>query len=104
MIGEQKVVKLEEMFIEEEILVEILGLSGDKAPVLDESPLAFWTFSWDFVKDEVMGFFREFYEHNRFVESLNAKFLVMIPKKCNVEDLKDLRPIILVVGLYKILT
>ena len=30
--------------------------------------------------------------------------MVLIPKNCNVEDLKDLRPISLVGDLYKILT
>ena len=56
------------------------------------------------MKDEVLGFFKEFHEHNRFVKSLNATVLVLIPKKNNVEDFKDLRPISLVGGLYKILT
>ena len=51
-----------------------------------------------------MGFFKEFYKHNRFVKSLNATFLVLIPKKCNANDIKDLRSISLVGGLYKILT
>ena len=55
------------------------------------------------MKDEVLGFFKEFHEHNRFVKSLNATFLVLIPKKQNVEDFKDLRPISLI-GVYKILT
>ena len=35
---------------------------------------------------------------------MNATFLVLIPKKQTVEDFKDLRPISLVGGLYKILT
>ena len=51
-----------------------------------------------------MGFFREFFEHNQFVKSLNATFLVLIPKGSFVEDLKDLRPISLVGSLYKILS
>ena len=55
------------------------------------------------VKEEVLGFFKEFYEHSIFVKSLNATFLVLILKKTNVEDLKDLMPIILVGSLYKIL-
>lgn len=33
------------------------------------------------MKDEVMGFFREFHEHGRFVRSLNATFLVLVSKK-----------------------
>ena len=56
------------------------------------------------MKEVVLGFFREFFEHNQFVKSLNATFLVLIPKRRTVEDLKDLRPISLVGGLYKILT
>ena len=50
-----------------------------------------------------MGFFKEFYEHNRFVRSLNSTFMVLIPKKRDAEDIKDFRPISLLGGLYKIL-
>ena len=39
-----------------------------------------------------------------FVKNLNTTFLVLIPKKQTVEDLKDLRPISLVGSLYKILS
>ena len=48
-----------------------------------------------------MNFFRQFHESWSFVRSLNATFLVLIPKKRGVEDLKDFRPISLVGGLYK---
>ena len=48
-----------------------------------------------------MRFFKEFQEHGRFVKSLNATFVVLIPKKGGAEDLKDFRPISLVGGLYK---
>ncbi|KAL6331982.1 hypothetical protein AAG906_020335 [Vitis piasezkii] len=73
---------------------------GEKAP----GPTVFngfWQFSWDFVKEEVMNFFRQFHEIGSFVRSLNATFLVLIPKKGGAEDLKDFRPISLVGGLYK---
>ena len=103
-IGADQVSNLEEMFTNEEILAAILGRNGDKAPGPDGFPLAFWSFSWDFVKVEVLGFFREFFEHNQFVKSLNATFLVLIPKGRTVEDLQDLRPISLVGSLYKILS
>ena len=55
------------------------------------------------MKLEVIGFFKEFYDNARFVKSLNTTFLALIPKKQTVEDFKDLRPISLVGGLYKIL-
>ena len=103
-IGSKEATKLQEAFSVEEIWTTILRLNSDKAPGPDGFPLAFWSFSWDFVKNEVLGFFKEFYEHSRFVKNLNATFLVLIPKKQTVEDFKDLRPISLVGGLYKILT
>ena len=48
-----------------------------------------------------MNLFRQFHETGKFVRSLNATFLVLIPKKGGAEDLKDFRPISLVGGLYK---
>ena len=104
LIGEDQAAKLEEMFTEEEILAAVSGLNDDKAPGPDGFPLAFWSFSWDFVKEEVMGFFREFFQNDQFVKSLNTTFLVLVPKGRSVEDLKDLRPISLVGSLYKILS
>ncbi|RVW24688.1 Transposon TX1 uncharacterized 149 kDa protein [Vitis vinifera] len=78
-------------------------LNGDKAPGPDGFPIAFWQFCWDFVKDEIMGFFKDFFERGKFVRSLNSTFLVLVPKKGGAEDLRDYRPISLVGGLYKIL-
>ena len=102
-IGSEDSVRLEENFSEEEIWNVISGLNSDKAPGPDGFPIAFWIFSWEFVKEEVLGFFREFHDQCRFVKNLNATFLMLIPKKQTVEDFKDLRPISLVGGLYKIL-
>ena len=79
----------------------LLGCSGDKAPGPDGFTMAFWKFAWDFVKEDVMSFFREFHDHNKFVKSLNITFLVLIPKKVGAEDLRDFRPISLVGSLYK---
>ncbi|RVX13843.1 hypothetical protein CK203_010267 [Vitis vinifera] len=45
--------------------------------------------NWDFVKNEVMGFLKDFYEHDRFAKSLNAFFLVLMPKKGGVEDFME---------------
>ena len=48
-----------------------------------------------------MSFLREFYEYGKFVKSLNANFLVLIPKKAGPKDLRDFRPISLLGSLYK---
>ena len=61
LIGADQTAKLEEMFTEEEVLAAVSGLNDDKAPRPDGFPIAFWSFSWDFMKDEVMGFFKDFF-------------------------------------------
>ena len=72
---------LEVSFMEEKVFGVLLGCSEDKALGPDGFSMAFWQFAWDFVKDNVMRFFRDFYKHNKFFKSLNTTFLVLIPKK-----------------------
>ena len=77
----REVVRLEEPFSKEDVFDALRGFNGDKALRLDGYSMAFWQFSWEFVKEEVMGFFKEFHEHNCFVKSLNTTFLVFILEK-----------------------
>ncbi|RVX19039.1 Transposon TX1 uncharacterized 149 kDa protein [Vitis vinifera] len=102
-IGDEDAARLEEIFSEEEVLKALSDLNGDKAPGPDGFPIRFWQFYWDVAKEEIMGFLLDFHERGRFVRSLNATFLVLIPKKPSAEDLRDFRPISLVGGLYKLL-
>ena len=102
-LGRDAADSLEVPFTVEEVFAALSDLNGDKAPGPDGFPIAFWLFCWDFVKEEVMGFFKDFFEHNKFVRNLNSTFLVLIPKKENAVDINDFRPISLVGGLYKVL-
>ena len=79
--GFEEAASLEENFSENKIWTAISGLNSDKAPGPNGFPLAFWSFSWDFVKIEVIGFFKEFHDNARFFKNLNTTFLVLIPKK-----------------------
>ena len=94
---------LEVSFKEEEIFTALNELNGEKAWGLDGVSLAFWQSSWLFVKEDIMGVFKEFYEKGTFTKSINTTFLVLIPKKGGAEDLKDFQPISLVGNLYKLL-
>ena len=94
---------LEIPFPMEEVSSALSDLNGDKAPGPDGLTVAFWQSCWDIVSDDVMRMFRDFHETGKFVRSLNATFIVMIPKKGGAEDLKDFRPISLVGSLYKLL-
>ncbi|RVW53252.1 Transposon TX1 uncharacterized 149 kDa protein [Vitis vinifera] len=85
------------------IHLALMGMNGDKAPGPDGFTVAFWQFCWEFVKEEIVDVFKEFYEDKSFAKSLNSTFLVLIPKKGGAEDLGDFRPISLLGGVYKLL-
>ena len=94
---------LELPFTEEEIFLALMEMNGDKALGPDGFTVAFWQSCWDFVKEEVVELFKEFYDQKSFAKSLNTAFLVLIPKKGGAKDLGDFRPINLLGGLYKLL-
>ena len=93
--------RLELPFREEEVFTALNEVDGDKTPGLDGFTLAFWQDSWHFVKEEIMEMFKEFHANETFIRSLNATFIVLIPKKGDVGDLKDFRPISLLGSLLK---
>ncbi|RVX10222.1 LINE-1 reverse transcriptase-like [Vitis vinifera] len=93
---------LEVPFTMEEIHSALMGMNGDKAPGPDGFTGAFWQNCWEFVKEEIMDLFKEFYVQKSFEKSLNTTFLVLIPKKGGAEDLGEFRPISLLGGLYKL--
>ena len=80
-------------FTEEEIYSALMEMNGDKAPGSNGFTVAFWQACWDFVKEEIVDLFKEFYDQRSFSKSLNTTFLVLIPKKGGAEDLGDFRPI-----------
>jgi hypothetical protein len=55
------------------------------------------------VKAALINFFHNFHEHERFVKSLNATFVTLIPKKLGQLERRDFRPIRMIGSIYKIL-
>ena len=94
---------LELPFREEEVFIALNEMDDDKAPSLDGFILAFWQDSWYFIKEETMEMLKEFFVNGIFTKSLNTTFLVLIPEKGGVEDLKDSRLLSLLGSLYKLL-
>ena len=99
----QEVESLELPFSKEEIRFALMEMNGDKAPSPDGFTVAFWQTCWDFVKEEILELFKEFYDQSSFAKSLNTTFLVLIPRKGDAEDLGDFWSISLLGGLYKLL-
>ena len=87
--------------MEEEVFATLSSLCGDKALGWGGFSLAFWQFCCHIVKIEVMGFFADFHHSGLFERNLNDTFIVLIPEKGGVEDLRDFHPISLVGSLFK---
>ena len=102
-INLQEARTLELLFSEAKVQAALMDMNGDKAPRPNGFTLAFWKNCWEFVKENILEMFKEFYEQNVFLKSLNNTFFVLLPKKGETEDLGDFRPISLLRGLYKLL-
>ena len=102
-INLQEARTLELLFSEAKVQAALMDMNGDKAPRPNGFTLAFWKNCWEFVKENILEMFKEFYEQNVFLKSLNNTFFVLLPKKGETEDLRDFRPISLLRGLYKLL-
>ena len=75
-----------------------------KPLVLMVSPWLFFTNVGVLWKRMSWIFFVYFHQYSMFERSMNASFLTLIPKKCNVVNIKDFRPISLVGSVYKLLS
>ena len=103
-LGAEEATHLERPFSEEEVVVALNQISGEKAPGPDGFTLAFFHHCWDVVKKEVLESIQEFYVHEDFERSLSSTFVVLIPKKVGASDVKDFRPISLTSSIYKIIS
>ena len=89
---------------EEEILLAVNELAGDKASGSDGFSMTFFHNCWRVVESDVLAVFEEFYHYSKFEKYLNATFIALIPKKNDVSNIRDFRLISLVGRLYKILS
>ena len=80
-LEDQKAVRLEKPFTKEKVFSTLHELNGKKPAGQNGYMVAFWKFSWETVKGEVMSVFKDFFISGKFVKSLNSTFIVMVPKK-----------------------
>ena len=94
---------LDRPFTEDEIWEVVKDLVGHKAPRPDRFSMAFFKGCWATIKEDMMAAFHEFHAKRSFTRSINATFLVLIPKKPGAAECKDFCPISLITRVYKII-
>jgi hypothetical protein len=73
---------------EEQVWEVVRDLNGDKAPGPDGFTMAFSHKCWEVMKEDIMAILKEFHSQRKFVKSLKATFVSLIPKKTELWTLR----------------
>ncbi|KAM0876201.1 hypothetical protein ACQ4PT_036300 [Festuca glaucescens] len=96
---------LEAQFTEDEVWAAICAMPSNKSPGPDGFSWEFYRHFWLVVKVDVMAALRKVWlGRDQGFEALNEAFITLHPKKDNVVELKDFRPISLVHSFARLLT
>lgn len=64
--------------------------------------MAFYQKTWEFIKVDIMNALNHFHQHCHMIRWTNASFITLVPKKKEVTELRDYRPISLTGSIYQI--
>jgi hypothetical protein len=91
-------------YSDEEIGDALFQIGPIKASGPDGFLARFFQCTWDVLKQDVTRGARQFFESGRMADGVNITAIVLIPKKDNLEPLKDFRPISLCNVIYKVVS
>jgi hypothetical protein len=91
-------------FSDEEISDALFQIGPLKAPGIDGFPARFFQHNWEKVKDSVIKGVMDFFDTGVMPPDINDTVIVLIPKKDELELLKDFRPISLCNVIYKVVS
>ena len=77
----------------EELTRAVPSLNHHKAPDPDGIPAEFYQAYWDLLKEDVAEVFRAVYREGRLGASLRQSSVALVPKKGDLKDLRNWRPI-----------
>ena len=93
-----------EPFLQDEIDNIIKRMPRDKAPGPDVFNGQFMKKWWQILNEEFYALCNDFYIDNVNLEGINSSYIILIPKKANVESVNDYIPISLMNISLKLLT
>ncbi|KAJ8000408.1 hypothetical protein DPEC_G00204510 [Dallia pectoralis] len=88
----------------EELTRAVHSINKQKAPGPDGIQGEFYQTFWDLIKNDVAEVFQAIYRERRLGESMRQSTINLIPKKGDLKDLRNWRPINLLSVAYKIMT
>jgi hypothetical protein len=82
----------------------VMNMKRNTAPGPDHMPIEFYQACWEFIKDDMMNLFQDFWTHGLDVDRLNYGVITLITKTKEAAKIQQFRPICLLNVIYKILT
>jgi hypothetical protein len=97
--------ELDRIIDEEEIWNTIKSMPSDKAPGPDGFTGRFYKMAWQIIKVDFMAAVNRLFQgDDSRLFLLNSAYITLLPKKVDVEEVKDFRPISLIHSFAKIIT
>jgi hypothetical protein len=91
-------------FLEEEISSALFQIGPLKALGPDGFPARFFQMNWEVLKEDVITTVRKFLDIGQMSAGVNETTIVLLPRKDDLEQLKDFRPISLCNVIYKVVS
>ena len=95
---------LEVPFTWAKIATTIQNAPSNRSPGPDEFTSEFYKSFLGLLKEDLLRFFQEFYDHGSDLLGINTANIVLLPKKDDPTDIKDFRPISLLHSVPKLAT
>ena len=96
--------ELEGPLTEAELFAALQSVQGGKAPGIDGLPSEFYRAFWTELKDDLLGVFSESFEDLSLPQSCRRAVLTLLPKKGDLQQIRNWRPVSLLCSDYKLLS
>uniref|UniRef100_A0A3Q3MAR8 Reverse transcriptase domain-containing protein n=1 Tax=Labrus bergylta TaxID=56723 RepID=A0A3Q3MAR8_9LABR len=87
-----------------ELYSAVMSLQNGKAPGIDGLPVDFYKVFWSVLGEDLLEVLRDSLERGRLPLSCRRAVITLLPKKGDLQDLKNWRPVSLLCTDYKILS
>ena len=103
-VSEETNRELEGPLTEAELFAALQSVQGGKAPGIDGLPSEFYRVFWTELKDDLLGVFSESFEDLSLPQSCRRAVLTLLPKKGDLQQIRNWRPVSLLCSDYKLLS
>ncbi|KAI3355854.1 hypothetical protein L3Q82_004224 [Scortum barcoo] len=96
--------KLEAQLTPQELYAALMSLKSGKAPGIDGLPVDFYKSFWSVLGEDLLEVFNDCLERGRLPLSCRRAVITLLPKKGDLQELKNWRPVSLLCTDYKIMS